>query len=112
MRDHAGNSFHGFTTDRYGRSEAELFRGGHNLNQALVAAGAAFVYWQYISGCDRNTYSRWETEARLRRMGVWSRPGWDGAALGLPARSPLRFFTIQRQRGLICFLMSALTATL
>ena len=60
------------TTDRYGRSVAELFRGGRNLNQALVASGAAFVYWQYISRCDRNTYSRLETEARLRRLGVWS----------------------------------------
>lgn len=39
-------------------SRPNLFRGGHNLSQALVAAGAAFVYWQYISGCDRNTYSR------------------------------------------------------
>lgn len=75
MREQAGNSLHGFTTVRYGRSVAELFRGGRNLSQALVAAGAAFVYWQYISGCDRNTYSRLETEARLRRMGVWSRPG-------------------------------------
>ena len=63
------------TTDRYGRSVAELFRGGRNLNQALVASGAAFVYWKYISGCDRNTYSRLETEARLRRLGVWSSPG-------------------------------------
>ncbi|MFM7652685.1 MAG: thermonuclease family protein [Vulcanococcus sp.] len=69
-------------TDRYGRSVAELFRGGRNLNQALVASGAAFVYRQYIQGCDRNTYSRLETEARLRRLGVWSSPGgmtrpWD-----------------------------------
>ena len=59
------------TTDRYGRSVAELFRGGRNLNQALVASGAAFVYWQYIQGCDRQTYSRLETTARLQRLGVW-----------------------------------------
>ena len=58
------------TTDRYGRSVAELFRGGRNLNQALVASGAAFVYWQDISGCDRNIYSRLETEARLKGKGV------------------------------------------
>ena len=63
------------TTDRYGRSVAELFRGGRNLNQALVASGAAFAYWQHISGCDRNTYSRLETEARLRRLGVWRNAG-------------------------------------
>jgi len=69
-------------TDRYGRQVAELSRQGRNLNQALVASGAAFVYWPYIQGCDRQTYSRLETEARLQRLGVWSTPGgitrpWD-----------------------------------
>jgi endonuclease YncB( thermonuclease family) len=69
-------------TDRYGRSVAELSRGGRNLNQALVASGAAFVYWQYIQGCDRQTYSRLETEARLKGLGVWGVSGglqrpWD-----------------------------------
>ncbi|MFM7676003.1 MAG: thermonuclease family protein [Synechococcus sp.] len=69
-------------TDRYGRRVAELLRGGRNLNQELVGSGAAFVYWQYIAGCDRQTYSRLETEARLRRRGVWAVPGgitrpWD-----------------------------------
>ena len=69
-------------TDRYGRTVAEIFSSGRNINQALVGSGAAFVYWQYIRGCDRNTYSRLETEARLRRLGVWSTPGgitrpWD-----------------------------------
>jgi endonuclease YncB( thermonuclease family) len=62
-------------TDRYGRSVAELFRSGRNLNQQLVASGAAFVYWPYISGCDRQTYSRLETTARLKRLGVWASPG-------------------------------------
>ncbi len=69
-------------TDRYGRSVAELTRSGHNLNQALVATGVAFVYWQYFSGCDRQTYGRLETEARLKRLGVWGVKGgltrpWD-----------------------------------
>jgi endonuclease YncB( thermonuclease family) len=62
-------------TDRYGRSVAELSRGGRNLNQALVASGAAFVYWQYIAGCDRQTYGRLESEARLRGLGVWGVSG-------------------------------------
>jgi endonuclease YncB( thermonuclease family) len=70
------------TKDRYGRTVAELFRGSTNINQALVASGKAFVYWKYIEGCDRQTYSRLETEARLRRLGVWAVPGgiqrpWD-----------------------------------
>jgi endonuclease YncB( thermonuclease family) len=58
-------------TDRYDRSVAEISSNGRNLNQALVASGAAFVYWQYIQGCDRQTYSRLENEARLRGLGVW-----------------------------------------
>ena len=63
------------TTDRYGRSIAEISRQGRNINQDLVASGAAFVYWQYIKGCDRQTYSRLETEARLKGLGVWSTGG-------------------------------------
>ena len=69
-------------TDRYGRTVAEVLRSNTNINQALVAAGAAFVYWQYIEGCDRETYSRLENEARLKSLGIWHVPGgiqrpWD-----------------------------------
>jgi hypothetical protein len=68
--------------DRYGRSVAEVLKGGSNINQNLVRSGDAFVYWQYISGCDRQTYSRLENDARLKGAGVWSVPGgiqrpWD-----------------------------------
>lgn len=34
------------TTDSFGRTLAELSRNGRYLNHALVASGAAFVYWQ------------------------------------------------------------------
>jgi len=69
-------------TDRYGRTVAEVLKGTTKINQALVGAGAAFVYWQYIEGCDRETYSRLENEARLKSLGVWAVPGgiqrpWD-----------------------------------
>jgi endonuclease YncB( thermonuclease family) len=69
-------------TDRYGRSVAEVLKGDINLNQYLVRSGDAFVYWQYINGCDRHTYSRMENDARLNGLGVWSVPGgiqrpWD-----------------------------------
>ena len=69
-------------TDRYGRSVAELNRNGRNLNQALVTSGAAFVYWRYLSACDRQAYSHLETQARLKGLGVWSVSGgvnrpWD-----------------------------------
>ena len=61
--------------DRYGRSVAEVLKGGNNINQNLVRSGDAFVYWQYISGCDRQTYSRLENDARLKGAGVWLVPG-------------------------------------
>ena len=69
-------------TDRYGRTVAEVLKGTININQELVAAGAAFVYWQFIEGCDRETYSRLENEARLKSLGIWHVPGgiqrpWD-----------------------------------
>ena len=69
-------------TDRYGRTVGEVLKENRNINQQQVASGHAFVYWQYISGCDRQTYSRLENDARLRRLGVWSVTGgiqrpWD-----------------------------------
>ena len=62
-------------TDRYGRTVGEVIKGSTNINQQQVASGNAFVYWQYINGCDRETYSRLENNARLRRLGVWSVSG-------------------------------------
>ena len=69
-------------TDRYGRTVGEVIKGSTNINEQQVASGNAFVYWQYISGCDRQTYSRLENDARLKRLGVWSVPDgiqrpWD-----------------------------------
>lgn len=61
-------------TDRYGRSVAEVSKGDININLSLVESGNAFVYWQYISGCDRQTYSSLENEARLNGSGVWGIP--------------------------------------
>jgi endonuclease YncB( thermonuclease family) len=68
--------------DRYGRTVGEVLKGGRNINQTLVRSGNAFVYWQYIRGCDRQTYSRLENDARLKGLGVWSVRGgiqrpWD-----------------------------------
>ena len=68
--------------DRFGRTVGEVLKGSTNINQQQVASGNAFVYWQYISNCDRQTYSRLENAARLKRLGVWSLPGgiqrpWD-----------------------------------
>ncbi len=49
--------------DRYGRSVAEVLRGSTNINQSLVGSGYAYVYCQYISGCDRQTTSMLKTSS-------------------------------------------------
>jgi endonuclease YncB( thermonuclease family) len=72
----------GSTRDRYGRTVAEILRGGTNVNLELVRRGDAFVYRQYLRGCDRNRYLSAEKQAESARRGVWSAPGgitrpWD-----------------------------------
>ena len=39
------------TTDRYGRTVAELFVDGSNVQQQLVASGHASIYWRYADQC-------------------------------------------------------------
>jgi endonuclease YncB( thermonuclease family) len=69
------------TTDRYGRTVAEVFN-GININLAMVEDGQAFVYRQYLSGCDAKEYLDAQFRASRRRYGVWlveggiTRP-WD-----------------------------------
>ena len=41
------------TKDRYGRTLAELFVDGSNVQQQLVAAHQAEIYWKYGSQCVR-----------------------------------------------------------
>ena len=69
------------TTDRYGRSVAEVFS-GVNINLALVEDGKAFVYRQYLRGCDAKAYLEAEERASRARLGVWQVEGgitrpWD-----------------------------------
>ena len=39
------------TNDRYGRTVAELFVNGSNVQQQLVASGHASIYWHYADQC-------------------------------------------------------------
>lgn len=39
------------TTDRYGRTVAELFVDGSNIQQQLVASRHAEIYWKYAHQC-------------------------------------------------------------
>ena len=69
------------TTDRYGRSVAEVFS-GVNINLALVEDGQAFAYRQYLRGCDAKAYLEAEDRASRACLGVWQVKGgitrpWD-----------------------------------
>ena len=69
------------TIDHYGRTIAEVYAGGENMNLSLVRSGAVYVYRRYLNGCDRSTYLQAEADAERRRLGVWrwgneERP-WD-----------------------------------
>ena len=69
------------TTDRYGRSVAEVISES-NINLALVEDGKAFAYRQYLSGCDAKAYLEAEERASRAHLGVWQVPGgitrpWD-----------------------------------
>jgi len=68
-------------TDRYGRTVAEVIS-GININLALVEAGLAFAYRQYLGGCDAKAYLEAEERASSSRLGVWQVQGgitrpWD-----------------------------------
>jgi endonuclease YncB( thermonuclease family) len=80
------------TTDRYGRSVAEVFS-GVNINLAMVEDGQAFVYRQYLSGCVAKEYLDAEFRASRRRYGVWQVEGgitrpWDFRRGRWPAAIP------------------------
>lgn len=62
-------------TDRYGRTVAEISRGGQNLNLRMVRRGQAFAYRQYLSNCDPTAYLGAERGAEVDRLGVWNVPG-------------------------------------
>lgn len=69
------------TTDRYGRTVAEVISAG-NINLAMVEGGQAFAYRDYLGGCEARAYLEAELRAGRRGHGVWQVPGgitrpWD-----------------------------------
>ncbi len=60
------------TTDRYGRTVAELVNRRGNVNQLMVGAGQAFAYRRYLRQCDAQKYLQLEGEAKRQGLGVWS----------------------------------------
>lgn len=59
------------TVDRYGRTVAEVYAGGRNVNLEMVRVGAAYVYRQYLRGCHESAYLEAEAQAERFRQGVW-----------------------------------------
>jgi endonuclease YncB( thermonuclease family) len=68
------------TTDKYGRTVAEVFVGDRNVNLELVRYGHAFAYRKYLAQCDQAAYLGAEAWAQQYGQGVWrygtERP-WD-----------------------------------
>lgn len=62
------------TVDRYGRTVAEVFAAGWNVNLQMVRSGSAFVFRQYLRDCDGAAYEQAEQQAQRFRQGVWR---WD-----------------------------------
>ena len=60
------------TTDRYGRTVAELLNHLGNVNQLMVGAGQAFAYRRYLGQCNAQRYLQLEAEAKRQGKGVWS----------------------------------------
>lgn len=60
-------------TDRYGRSVAEALKPGEaaSMNLQIVSAGMAFVYRQYLKGCDQYSYGEAETRASVSKREAW-----------------------------------------
>lgn len=91
------------TTDRYGRSVAEVFRGGENVNLALLRQGAAFAYPQFLDQCHAQKYSSAESQAQSQRAGVWTIPGGITRPWVWRAPPSLRSITVEGNRLILGF---------
>ena len=70
-------------TDRYGRTVAEVYANGQNVNLQLVQEGHAVVYTQFLRSCPEtgSALQTAEAQARQQRLNFWSQPDpvmpWD-----------------------------------
>jgi endonuclease YncB( thermonuclease family) len=58
--------------DRYGRSVADVYHNGQNINLMMVHSGHANVYRKY---CKDNRFIKAAKEAESAGVGIWSEPG-------------------------------------
>ncbi|MBE9031807.1 thermonuclease family protein [filamentous cyanobacterium LEGE 11480] len=75
------------TIDRYGRTVGEVYVGNRSINLAMVQAGEAVVYRQYLDACrdTKSLYLKAEQQAKKRRLGYWNQ------------RNPIMPSTFRRQ---------------
>ena len=61
-------------TDRYGRTVAMIYADKTLLNEELIKAGLAWVYWQYCHHPICETWKGFQIGARMDKRGLWSDP--------------------------------------
>lgn len=61
-------------TDRYGRTVAMIYADKTLLNEELVKAGLAWVYWQYCHHPICETWKGFQIGARMDKRGLWADP--------------------------------------
>jgi endonuclease YncB( thermonuclease family) len=76
------------TTDRYGKTVAEVIAGGQNVNLEMVRTGAAFMFYQCLRDCDQAAYIAAEQQAQCFRQGGLEVGSGGRAPLGLPQSDP------------------------
>ncbi len=54
--------------DKYGRTVAEIFKGGQSVNLQLVAEGQAVVYPQYVNKCPQLKQQLLQAEAKAKKQ--------------------------------------------
>jgi len=80
------------TTDKYGRTVAEVMTGDRSLNEELVKAGLAWWYRKYAPRAKMLEF--FEEEARKAKRGLWADPSptapWDFRHRAKPFRGNVR----------------------
>lgn len=61
-------------TDRYGRTVAMIYADKTLLNEELVKAGLAWVYWKYCHELICYAWADYQFAARMDKRGLWSDP--------------------------------------
>jgi len=68
-------------TDRYGRTVAMIYADKTLLNEELVKAGLAWVYWQYCHHLICESWKNFQLGARFDKRGLWADdvriPPWE-----------------------------------